>query len=219
LLTNINNNIDNEIEYLSLILNEFESSVTNEIQSIDNELTVISEDITNNHQEVKNYFLEEAEQPMDYIVMVANDTHFARVEGDQLILRFIPVVEFPKIKSTTPHWQVQIPYPKESFTWADFDPIRWWRGDRFCYMNLYDPDGKEIRQAISGYFRSKEDADIYFSSLLGLTQCTERRKGYSDITNKKIIPSVVETRVHRAFVTYIDYPQGKAIAKQCYKPE
>lgn len=114
---------------------------------------------------------------------------------------------------------MQIPCPLDAYDWlTHFDSLRWQRGEQYAYLSLLDPSGRRIKQDIKGYFRSKQDADAYFNSVLNLTQCTEYRRGYPDMTNKKLSPIEQETRIYRAFVSFIQYPEGKPVAKQCYKP-
>lgn len=211
-LVDSTNVIDVNIQDLQTItIQEFET-ITNNVTNINNNLQTV---LAGNEEIIEK--LDEVEG--DCMAMVASDAHLARVDGDQLILRFIPVKDFPYVKTSL--WQVQIPYPiKEIFDWChDFDHIRWFRGEQFAQLDLIHPtSGERIRQPVTGYFASKASADAYFDMILALTKCSEFRRSYPDMTNKKVKPVIQETRIHRAFVSFIQYPEGKAIAKQCYRP-
>lgn len=171
------------------------------------------------------------ESPSDIVALTASEADLDSVEGNQLKLRFIDGENYPIMKKGDSIWEVQVPYALDEYDWDEhFKDLEWFRGEQYAYLELYKAgsvvrnddgeiiDGKRIKVPVSGYFRSQEDADKYFDWILKLTQCEEYNRNYPIKKVKKLKPKVRKTKVHRAFLAMVKYPEGDVIAYKCYRP-
>ncbi len=157
--------------------------------------------------------LEEKSESADVVSLVASDRFINQISGKVLVLHFVTFDNYPKRKRNSSYREVQIPAPKETFTWeTDFDSLRWYQGNQYAELRF-----QENYVPVSGWFKDEASANSYFDAVLTLTTATEDNRIIPKHSNPKTAIPERETRPYRAFIESVN-SQGQAVCEVKYTP-
>ena len=180
--------------------------------------TGIAELLTEINKEVSNVNLALCDvKTQDTVAIVASDRELTRINGQQLILHFVTLDNYPRRQRNSSYRPIQIPLPKQNLQWDDFENIRWEQGNFYAELQLKTASGTIIKPSVSGFFSNKTEADNFFDSALALTDLIENNRKYHEFDNPQRNITQQITRIYRVFITSVD-ANGNAICETKFVP-
>lgn len=144
--------------------------------------------------------LEETPTNSEVVTVVASEKEHILIEGNQLILHFVTLDNYPKRQANSSYRSIQIPAPKASYDWAiDFEPLRWRQGNQYAKLILTG-----YKHAVSGWFENTTAANAFFDAVLTLTTATEKERIFPGHSLQKTNFTIRDSRPYRAFIVSKD---------------
>jgi|GEM_PF-6543229 len=204
-----------ESKYNYLITGRDENSSDTLLEAPNNWITPILADFSLIQSRINNNAICDLEisGETDVVSIVASDRFVRKVTGKVLILHFVTFDNYPKRVNSSGYRPVQIPAALEEYDWlANFEDLRWQQGNLFGELRFVEP-----YVPVSGWFASKEAANVYFDKILTLTNATEDNRVFPDHSNPKTAIPMRQTRPYRAFIKSVN-ELGQGVCHAVYKP-